>query len=315
MQQMSKARELTMEVLVGGFMFAALISLCFFTIILSRENFFKTTYPFVVVFDDVMGLRDGDNVVIRGMTIGKVKELALKEDGVYVQSALLRPVALKSDYKIEIIPTSVLGGRYLQIDEGRAAAALPPDTVVKGQKPNDLIAVASMVVADLKNITLKLNSGEGTLGKLINDDTLYNDTRDIVAEVRTAIKERHLLTNLETAAANLGAISEKINKGQGTLGKLVNDDGLYTDTRRIVGDIRAAIEERGLMDNVEGAMANLNQVSEKINNGTGTLGQLVNDDDLYQQAKKTMIEVRAAVDDIRETSPVTTFASVFFGAF
>ncbi|MBU4200037.1 MAG: MCE family protein [Verrucomicrobia bacterium] len=315
MKRTSKARELTMEVVVGSFMFAALLSLCFFTILLSRENFFKTTYPFEVVFEDVMGLRDGDNVVIRGMMVGKVKELALKEDGVHIQSALLRPVTLKQDYKIEIIATSVLGGRYLQIDEGKAAEVLPPEVVVRGLKPNDLIAIASAVVADLKNITMKINSREGTLGKLINDDALYNDARDIVAEVKTSIKERHLLKNIETVAANLGDISEKINKGQGTIGKLVNDDGLYTDTRRIVGDIRSAMEDRGLLDNLEGSVANLNAVSEKINSGAGTLGKLVNDDDLYQQAKKTMIEVRAAVDDLRETSPIVTFSSIYFGAF
>ncbi len=315
MKRTSRTRELTMEVLVGGFMFAALLGLCVFTIVLSRDNFFQTTYPFTAVFDDVMGLRDGDNVVIRGMTVGKVKELSLQQDGVYVTSLLLRPIALKSDYKIEIIATSVLGGRYLQVDEGQSVETLSADAIVRGLKPNDLIAVASAVVADLKDITMKINSGEGTLGKLINDDTLYNDARDIIAEVKTSIKERDLLKNIEIAAANLGEISEKINKGQGTIGKLVNDDGLYVDARRIVGDLRAAIEDRGLMDNLEGAVANLNQVSEKINYGTGTLGKLVNDEDLYDQATKTLVEVRAAVDDLRETSPITTFSSVFFGAF
>ncbi len=315
MKRTSKSRELTLEVLVGGFMFAALLGLCFFTIILSRENLFKTTYPFTVVFEDVMGLRDGDNVVIRGLTVGKVKELLLRDDGVHIRAELERPLALRSDYRIEIIATSVLGGRYLQIDQGQTGEALPPGTVVRGAKPNDLIAIASAVVADLKAITEKINSGQGTLGKLVNDDTLYNDARDIVADVKTSIRERQLLKNIETAAANLGEISAKINRGEGTIGKLVNDDGLYVDARRIVGELRAAIEERGLVDNFEGAVANLNEVAEKINAGHGTLGKLVNDADLYDQATKTLVEVRAAVDDLRETSPITTFSSVFFGAF
>ena len=310
-----KTRELTIEVLVGGFMFAALLSLCFFTIILSRENFFQKTYPFEVVFEDVMGLRDGDNVVIRGMTVGKVKALELKQDGVHVMSALVRTVNLKSDYSIEIVATSVLGGRYLQINQGLSADPLPADTVVKGKTPHDLIALASAVVADMKDIADKINSGKGTLGKLIYDEVLYDDARDIMGELKASIKERHLLKNIETAAANLGEISEKINQGKGTLGKLVNDDGLYTDTRRIVGDLRAAVEDRGFLDNLEGTVANLNDVAEKINGGTGTLGKLVNDPELYEQAKKTMVEVRAMVDDLRETSPIVTFSSIFFGAF
>ena len=58
-----------MEVMVGTFMFVVLTALCVFTILLSRENFFQKTYPFTVVFEDIMGLRDGDNVVVRGMTV------------------------------------------------------------------------------------------------------------------------------------------------------------------------------------------------------------------------------------------------------
>jgi len=72
-----KAKELSMEVLVGTFMFGMLIVLCIFTIVLSRENFFQKTYPFEVVFDDIMGLRDGDNVVMRGMTVGKIKSMLM----------------------------------------------------------------------------------------------------------------------------------------------------------------------------------------------------------------------------------------------
>ena len=98
----NRMRELSMEVLVGTFMFVALLSLCVFTIVLSRENVFKKTYPFEVVFGDVMGLRDGDNVMIRGMTVGKVKAMILQDDGVRVVAALQRPVHLKKDYVIDV---------------------------------------------------------------------------------------------------------------------------------------------------------------------------------------------------------------------
>ncbi|MDD5483156.1 MAG: MlaD family protein [Kiritimatiellae bacterium] len=251
-----------MEVIVGTFMFAVLLGLCVFTIVLSRENFLQKTYLFEVVFDDVMGLRDGDNVVVRGMDVGKIKRLVLKEDGVHVIAALLQPVALKSDYQIEVIATSVLGGRYLQISEGSAdAAPLAEGAVVCGRKPHDLIALVSDVAADLKDITAKIARGEGSLGKFIYDDALYDDTRAIVGEIKTAIRERNLLANLE--------------------------DGV----------------------------ANLNQITEKINSGEGTLGLLVNDDAIYVEAKKLITDTRMTVDDLRETSPIVTFSSIYFGAF
>ena len=55
----NRIRELSMEVMVGTFMFVALLSLCVFTIVLSRENMFQKTFPFEVLFGNVMGLRDG----------------------------------------------------------------------------------------------------------------------------------------------------------------------------------------------------------------------------------------------------------------
>ena len=257
-----KIRELSMEVMVGTFMFAVLLALCVFTIVLSRENFFQKTFPFEVVFDDIMGLRDGDNVVVRGMTVGKVKSLLLKEDGVHLIAALQHPVVLKSDYKVEVVATSVLGGRYLQIFEGRPISPpLPPGSIVRGEKPNDLITLVSSVADDVKDITEKIRKGEGTLGKLVYDETLYNDARDITHELKIAIKER------------------------------------------------------GLLENTENAMENLNQIAEKINSGEGTLGMLVNDDTVYVEAKKALKDVRMMIDDLRETSPIVTFASIFFGAF
>ena len=238
----NRMRELSMEVLVGTFMFVALLSLCVFTIVLSRENVFKKTYPFEVVFADVMGLRDGDNVMMRGMTVGKVKAMILQDEGVLVVAALQRPVRLKKDYAVNVVFSSVLGGRYMQISEGSPALEpLAPDAVVKGQTPKDVMALVSSVAADLKDITGKINSGQGTIGKLVNEDTLYNDAR--------------------------------------------------------------------------ASLANLNEITDKINHGEGTLGLLVNDESLYLEVKQMINDIRATVDEMRETSPIVTFSSIFFGAF
>ena len=258
----NRMRELSLEVMVGTFMFVALLGLCVFTIVLSRENVFKKAYPFEVVFTDVMGLRDGDNVMMRGMTVGKVKAMILQDGGVRVVADLQRPIRLRPDYSIDVVISSVLGGRYLQISEGNPdLAPLAPGTVVKGRTPNDVMALVSSMAADLKDITGKISSGQGTLGKLVYDETLYNDAREVVNE------------------------------------------------------LKAAVKDRGLIRNVEASMANLNEITDKINHGEGTLGLLVNDESLYLQVKQMINDISATVDDVRETSPIVTFSSIFFGAF
>ncbi len=316
MKRSSKSRELTMEVTVGVFMFAAILSLCFFTILLSRENIFRTTYPLEVVFEEVMGLRDGDNVVVRGVPVGKVKSLKLQRDGVHVTASLKEQLVLKQDYKVEIVTTSVLGGRYMEVSEGSAKAkSIEPGVVIKGVTPRDLMAEATKVVANLKDVSDRIASGQGTLGKLINDDTLYADAQEIMNEIKSAVKDQHILQNLDVSVANLKEISTKINEGQGTLGKLVNDDTLYADAREIMSDIKTVVKEGDLLKNIETSAANLKDISTKINEGQGTLGKLVNDDSLYEETKKIMGDARATLEDLRETAPITAFTSIFFGAF
>ena len=262
MKRNSKQRELIIELIVGIFMFMILVGMIFFTILISRENIFRKAYFLEVVFDDVVGLSEGDDVVIRGLPVGTVKKFALKNDGVHVIAALRQPLRLREDYKIEIIPTSVFGGCCLQVNSGSATKPeLSEDTIAIGEPPNAWIADASSIVADFKTITEKIKSGEGTLGKLVNDDALYNDMQDVVGQIKTALDEDGMLKNLKNSVANLNEITEKIKTGEGTLGKLINDENLYNSTT-------AAITE-----------------------------------------------AQNALDDIRETSPLVLFTSILFGAF
>ncbi len=104
------------------------------------------------------------------------------------------------------------------------------------------------LLAGISRITEKINRGEGTLGRLVN--------------------EEQTLENLNSALASLKDITEKINRGQGTLGRLVNDDGT--------------------VDKIDTALLSITQVSEKINRGEGTLGRLLNDEETVENLNSTL---------------------------
>jgi phospholipid/cholesterol/gamma-HCH transport system substrate-binding protein len=300
MKKDSLARELRMEIVVGAFMVFVLVGLGYFTIILSGEKWFGTKHLMEVRFKDVMGLKEGDSVVVRGMPVGKVKSLTLEPspiNSVRVTAMLDQPVVVRMGGKITVVATSVLGGRYLQIDEGpEANPKLPENTIFEGQQPYDLVGDASETInavkqgliqggvisnlqsmtAQFNEIATRVNGGKGMLGKLFSeDDTLYND--------------------LSAAATSLKNITAKLDKGEGALGKLMsNDDTVYKD--------------------LSAAAASLKNISAGIERGEGLLGKLVKDDSLYEKVSSTIDEVRATVDDYRETAPVVTFTSIFFGA-
>ena len=73
----NRVREVSMEVTVGAFMFMVLLALAVFTIILSRQSFLQKTYFYEVTFDEILGLREGDNIYLRGVAQGKIRKITL----------------------------------------------------------------------------------------------------------------------------------------------------------------------------------------------------------------------------------------------
>ena len=98
------------------------------------------------------------------------------------------------------------------------------------------------------------------------------------------------------SSAYAAEISGRLARGEGTMGRLLSeDDQLY--------------------ENLSAAVASMRTVLGSVESGEGTLGRLISDDEVYEQLKNALVEVRAMIDDLRETSPFTTFGTLFFGAF
>lgn len=127
-------------------------------------------------------------------------------------------------------------------------------------------------ITNIENITGQIAAGQGTVGKLIYEQTLYNSALDTVS-------------NLQTTIASARQIISGVTNGQGTLGKLVTDETLYNSTTA--------------------SMTNLNQILLKINQGQGTVGKLVNDQEFYKNAKLSLQKLDKAADSLEDQGPLT----------
>lgn len=297
-----RERELTMEVIVGAFLVMIFLGLGYFTIILSKESLFQEQYELKVTFEDVNGLRVGDNVFLRGMPVGKVKDLQLDCDtvcrGVCVTVNLDLPVQIREGYSFRIVPTSLLGGQQMQIDEGKLDGAVVEEEVYTGADPfnlmghaaeivsvarqkvveEDLFGRVNHIVTQVDEMVTGVNAGKGTLGKILSeDDTLYTDLTATIAGVREIV--------------------DGLKAGEGIAGRLL------------------AKEDEKALDDLGALLASLRNIVEKVERGEGTMGKLLADEAVYAEIEMSIEEVRAAVDDFRETAPITTFSSIFFGAF
>ncbi len=169
-------------------------------------------------------------------------------------------------------------------------------------------------IADrLQNFTSSLEGGEGTLGKLYADTELYEDMRSFMDSAKQ--------------------IGDKINSGEGDLGKLINGDEMITEAKTIMEDLQRAAREvegavaenreglRKMLDamgdaapRIEVAIANLKEVSDKINSSTGTIGRLVNDPSLYEDAQRAINQVSESFESGEEQGVFRSFLGVIFGA-
>lgn len=328
---MSKAnRTATIEVLVGVLVFCILVLLGVFTIVLSEDSIFAKKYPVSAYFNSVSGLREGDNVLLRGVKVGVVKEIEVLQHGVLLQFSADQPIELFEDYHLSIQSSSALGGKYLNVYEGSAdKPVVKSGSTLRGDDPVVLMDDAAdllheirialkegnilenlrLSMKNLAQVSVRLNNGEGTIGRLLADESIYNDIKTTTAELKVFsrklshgdgalaqfVNDGESYDRFNKILKDLGVVSEKLATGDGTLGKLLVDSEAYDRLNKILVDLGA--------------------VSERIEKGEGTIGKLTSDDELYDEVKKLVAELRAGIDDMREASPVTTFSSVMMGAF
>jgi phospholipid/cholesterol/gamma-HCH transport system substrate-binding protein len=127
-------------------------------------------------------------------------------------------------------------------------------------------------IANVKNVTSQIAAGQGTVGRLIYEDALYNTALSTVS-------------NLQDTAISVHTAVNNISSGQGTIGKLLTDETLYRATTS--------------------SMTNLNSILMKVNQGQGSVGKLVNNPDFYNNAKLSLQKLDKAADGLEDTGPLS----------
>ncbi|MDZ4773086.1 MAG: MlaD family protein [Planctomycetota bacterium] len=205
------------------------------------------------------------------------------------------------------------------------------------------VTSASRTMAAMEQIAQDLSAGKGTAGQLLANDALFQELITAAKKLTTVLDEAgglaidvrrgnglvgQLVTNetlakdVADALAAFRSVAQKIDAGQGTLGALVNDDSIARNVELITknvaegqGTIGALLTKSDVYDNLRQVTEDFAVVTSSIRSGQGTIGRFVMDDDLYQDLKTAVRIVQRALEEFREAAPITTFTSVFFGAF
>jgi len=145
------------------------------------------------------------------------------------------------------------------------------------------------ILSNIKIISTQVAEGKGTVGRLINEDTLYQSALAAVTNLNDTASE------IKVIVSQAKNVVSDINEGKGTLGKLAKDDALYTETAT--------------------AVRNLREIFERINHGQGSIGKLINDESLYKNARLSLQKLDKATEGLEDQGPLSVLGIVLNSLF
>ena len=312
---------------LGVFFVLGVIVLLVLFEVVSGVDFLKKENTYSSYFSSVGELRVGNEVKLSGVEVGTVKKITLAGQNVSVVFSVDRNVIIKEDSVASINMTSLLGTTYVGITFGSPNSKILSDGgVLVSIKPVDFNSLITKldktvdtfngqlyeyndkirsILTNLDVVVASVASSKGTVGKLINDPSIY-------AELKTSLEF-------------FSSITEKIDSGEGTLGMLVNDEAVYNEARKTLekiniitdklstneGSLGRLINDDQLYNSINELSMNLNALVNKVSSGEGTLGKLIIDDRLYYDALNSVRKLKNAVETQEDLAPLTTISAAF----
>ena len=266
---------------VGITVIVAAITLAVLIFLMSgTTSIFTKNYTLYSYFDNAGGIRDGSTVRLQGVDIGNVQHVRVVTHGDTPVQVRMQVNAKKIDalYKgsmVSIATEGVLGGSFVDIDSTHLDTSVP-------------------------NYKAAVQDG----------DTLpVRDRPDIMDVVRSS---QSTLQNIQSLIQRADRIVTVIENGQGSIGKLIYDPGLYNRLNSTLGDVQKMVADisngKGsvgkllasdeLYNKANSAVDKLNSIVDEINSGNGTVGKLIKDPSLYNKANDTIAKADQLIGDI-----------------
>jgi len=311
---------------VGIFVLVAIAVLIFLVLNASGDiNPFSRKLHLKARFVDANGLREGSEVRLAGVRVGKVEKIVLLppsdvpnaprvEATLTIDSTIDGQPAnqrIRSDSTAQQGSPSLLGNEMLiNITPGTSVGtAVQENAILPSSTSNTVNDFAtsgthlaqrlSKLSDEISGIVKDVKEGKGTVGRLFSDESLYNnlnatitEVEDVMKQVRSGngsagrfINDPALYNNANDIALQLKSIAADLRSGRGTAGKLLTDDELYNRINRTADKLDRSVDQVNLM-------------ITDINSGKGTLGKLIKDEQIYNDARAAIARFNTTAERV-----------------
>ncbi len=322
----------------------AILFVMVFLLTSSKGGLFQHNALLRTYMEDASGLSDGTAVRLNGITIGYLDRLELTGSRDPKRAVgfdmLVKPEYLAQipvDSVVGIGAANLLGDKFLNITKGQSPDHVKEGAELRPLESQDIPELLKQMATLLTTFQTSVNridallagveAGQGNLGKLLKDETLYNTINAITAEgqklltdIRTGngtltklIYDDKLYQEARAPLQRVDAILADIQSGQGTVGKALKDPALFDEAKQTIaeldtllkgvnagkGSLGKAMTDEQLYRTAVTLINRLDGTLEKISGGQGTVGQLLVNPQLYETLNSTATEAQSLLKDIR----------------
>jgi len=276
---------------------------------LKGKTLFKTGHYIYAKYGDTKGLMVSNPVYINGFQVGTVMEIDNEDASLH---NIILTLKLKEFYQIPtnsiaIIKENPLGTASINIQLGNATTFLNAgDTVITQNNPGMLAGIMDKlgpVGIQVQQTLTHLDSVLKNINKIF-DPTTRNNMQEVIANINktTASLVISSASIQQMLAAQSGSIAQSMDNINGFTKNLADNNDKVTRVLTNVETTTAQLAKTdftGTVEQLKGAINNLNSLITSLNSNNGTLGKLMHDEALYKQLNETLNSANILLDDLR----------------
>ncbi|MGZ3837394.1 MAG: MlaD family protein [Flavisolibacter sp.] len=276
-----KSTKNTRAVLVGIFIFMALVIFIVGVLTLGgQRKTFANTIDVKAVFDDVNGLQKGSNIWYAGVKIGTIKSLGFNRYGsvdVVLSIEESSKPYIHKDTKAKVGTDGLIGNKIVVLYGGSSSSPEVSEgdvlNVEKQVAMDDLMNTFQTnnknildITSDFKLISHRMAEGQGTIGKLLKDETISDEVSKTLVSLNQATKNAEQLTN------QLASYASRLQKPGTLTNDLVTDTVIFSKLRSSVNQIeQVTLKANEVMATMKTASNNINTDLNKSSTAAGVL--------------------------------------------
>ncbi|PVH26383.1 MlaD family protein [Sphingobacterium corticibacter] len=272
---------------------------------LKGNDVFTSENTYYTEYNNVDGLSASKPVMVNGYQIGRVSSLKLQDNG-----KIRAEFKIKNDYEIpsntvaRIVSADLLGSKAIVFELGNSTTMARDGDPLLSDIQANLMEKVEPLQHKVENLVVKLDSVLSAVNTTL-DDEFQRDFKQSLRSISVSLGNVEKITNdveglvgsermrLAKIMMNLESITNNFRKYDGQISSILNN--LDTMSNNL-----AQVQVKETVDNANKAMQEVHAITQKIQNGDGSIGLLLNDDQLYNNLNNASMNLDNLMKDVKE---------------